>query len=437
MTARRRVAFAVSAAIIVLTASPALGQSDPVVVFYGPAEGEFLADSTMTVTGRVDRSDLLMTEIIVTLVADGPASEPIRPIEPNVKPVPEFAARFKVPKNGRYTANVEVRRVLDGVLQPVRGSRTFVVAVPPAPPTDVKVEVSPERAVTVSWAPNSEPDVYYLVSRKNEADGKLALAGGRVAQPESGRVSLVDPFPAQVGGDFSYQVVALIPGPIRGATPLRSPPGTSDKVSVAAPATTTAAPGAGGAGLFGTFPPAQTGTTARPRPLAVPDTGFSETLPFGALPAGGQIEEGEQEPRTLDVGTTTSEFVSRGRPLVPVAAGAILLLLAVHLRLLNQRVKPVPATVGGPAYSDLALLDDGGFHRDDRFEPPVVQPRPVTRARAPEPARVGPAQADLFDYEHEQPAKAVPDEAWAEREWEDEIREVDAQIRDMVGARRP
>lgn len=431
MTTRR---WATLLACLILTSlwamSPASAQSDLAVVFSGPAD---VADSTITVAGRVEGSDVAkatVTGITVTLVPDN--GEPIKAIQPNTKAVPEFEARFKVPRNGRYTANVEAQRL---VLQPVKGSRTFVVAVPPARPTDVKVEVSPERAVTVSWARNSEPVLYYLVSRKNEADGKLAPAGGRVAQPESGRVSFVDPFPALAGGDFSYEVVAVAPPAVPGGPPLRSLPGTSDKVSVAAPPATTAAPVAGASGLLGGLPATQPRASApgpAPRPLV--DTGFSESLPFGARPPGEEIiEEGEQEPRSLEVGTTTSEFVSRGRPLVPIAAGAVLLLLAVHLRLLNKRVKAAPASVSGPAYTDLAPLDDDGFH--DRLDRPVVQPRPVEPTRPPEPSRMQPPAAALFDYEHEQPVRPVPDEDWAEREWEDEIREVDAEIREVVVAR--
>ncbi|MDQ3898813.1 MAG: hypothetical protein M3326_16495, partial [Actinomycetota bacterium] len=74
-----------------------------------------------------------------------------------------------------------------------------------------------------------------------------------------------------------------------------------------------------------------------------PDPGFKGTLPFGAHPPGDELEEGAPEavPPRRGPGTVSSRIGS-GRPLVPVAGGLVLLLLAMHMRLLNRRIKDVP-----------------------------------------------------------------------------------------------
>ena len=85
----------------------------------------------------------------------------------------------------------------------------------------------------------------------------------------------------------------------------------------------------------------QAPTLPTPAPifLDLPDTGFGEILPFGVLP--DEAEPGEEDavlptsPRQREI----AQF-NRNRPLIPVAAGAVLLVLAAHIRLLNVRTKP-------------------------------------------------------------------------------------------------
>ncbi|MDP8938516.1 MAG: fibronectin type III domain-containing protein [Actinomycetota bacterium] len=445
MTAPRRVAaiLAVGAALVGLTAPPASAADELVVTIDQPPD---TTSKTVLVSGEV-KAPLELLDIdwvAVALIPERGGGAPIgardacRPCNRTDGKI-RFSVSVPVDVNWRYRAEVTAGKSL--VLTEMTGkkiSEPFAVAAPPRAPQNVKVEVSPERIVTVSWDRNPEPDMlHYVVSRKDPGGDSFRLIGEVVRHPTS---SFVDRTTTAAGGDYAYQVVAVRSGATAGS---RVSSGASEPRSISVPAPApgdaTGGPAAGRADVSGFLAnqPRTSSAPGPPRTLLPPDTGFSQTLPFGARPPAEEIEEGEQEPRSLEVGTTTSEYVSRGRPLVPVAAGAILLLLAVHLRLLNQRVKAVPATVSGPAYSDLAKLDDGGFDHNDRFEPPVIHPQPVTRIPALERLPVGPAQADLFDYEHEQPANAVADEAWAEREWEDEIREVDAQIREMVGTRRP
>ncbi len=94
---------------------------------------------------------------------------------------------------------------------------------------------------------------------------------------------------------------------------------------------------------IGSFLSGQAPTLPSPGPifLDLPDTGFGETLPFGSFPED-DIEPGEEDavlptPRARQV----AEF-KRNRPLIPVAAGLILLVMAGHVRLLNVRTKAVP-----------------------------------------------------------------------------------------------
>lgn len=445
MTTRRRVtALLAVAALVGLTPAPASAEGELAVTLSEPkVEG-----ATVTVAGEISSGLLALgseiTSVAITVV---PEVSGLKSVEaeacpcgrPDSQNAVRFSKRIPVSANGRYTARVKAtgKGLLGQELSGAAGpSKPFDIAAPPRAPQNLRVEVSPERIVTVSWDRNTEPDMlHYVVSRKDPGGDSFRLAGEVVKHPASGeRVSFVDRSTAAAGGDYTYKVAAFRQGATQGKPVSAESDARSASVPAPAPGDPAAAPSAGASGLVGGFPAAQPrGSAAGPAPRPLIDTGFSETLPFGARPPGEEIEEGEQEPRSLEVGTTTTEFVTRGRPLVPIAAGAVLLLLAVHLRLLNKRVKAAPASVSGPAYTDLAPLDDDGF--DDQLDRPVVQPRPVEPTPAPEPSRMQPPAAALFDYEHEQPVRPVPDEDWAEREWEDEIREVDAEIREVVVAR--
>ncbi len=436
----RRFGAVLAVAFMVLSSSwattpVAAAEGDQLVVTVDqPPEAPPLSSSTVVVSGGVTVRDdvnrlLLGSEIdSVTvkffregdssLIREFPACRPCVARDGQVK----FSTNITdVNTNGRYRVEVVAfKSVLAPGVADLKGTgpRTFGLAAPPRAPQDVKTEVSPERVVTVSWARNVEPDMISYAVLRRDPGAETYRQVGTVGQPTSERVSFSDSFPASVGGDFTYQVRAVR----RGATPrstVLSELTTSEKVSVGAPPAGSVVPGAGGPGLgFGTFPPAQPNSTAaaRPRALETPDTGFSKTLPFGARPPGEELAEVEEaaEPRSLDVGTTTTtESVTQGRPLVPIAAGAILLLLALHLRLLNSRAKAAPAAVSGPAHTDLAPLD----------VPPVD--RPALEPRAPEPAYDPPPRAALFDYEAQEPFEPLDDQEWAARDWDDaDAREV-------------
>jgi hypothetical protein len=215
--------------------------------------------------------------------------------------------------------------------------------------------------VELSWSRNTEPDMlYYAVFRKDPAGSKYLQVGSKVTQPASGKsVTFTDTTTTFNGGDFAYQVVAVR----RGATTTAetsSDPSSTGSASVPAPPTSSTTPVPPGSPAGGPTTTAKPGPPAgvdlggflssRAQPVALtpitvpdpPDTGFQGTLPFGARPPGDDVEDGAgQEAAASPSGS--SSIVSGGssaRPLVPVAAGLILLLLAMHMTALNRRLKP-------------------------------------------------------------------------------------------------
>jgi hypothetical protein len=469
ITHRRAVVLlVVAAAVFAVVAPPASAdkhEEDLIVVFTGPGDGATLGDSSVTVTGRVEgRQGLLnptIDRITVTLVRNGGGT--LSAVSDTKSP-PEFEARFTVPRNGRYTARVEATGkgkvpVLGVDVSDVKGSgeRSFGLAAPPRAPQDVRAEVLSPGVVTVSWIRNAEPDMlHYEVSRKAPGSDRFEPVGGRVSHPASGERVAIPDNTGPAGGDFTYRVVAVRQGADEGTT-VRS--NASAERTVAATPGAPGGPGdpggapSGAGDAISNFLSSQRGSSAAPpraRTFEAPDTGFSENLPFGARPPG-ELEEGEEaaEPRDFEVVTPRTEFVSRGRPLVPIAAGAILLLLAVHLRLLNKRVKDTasaPAVVSGPAHSDLAPLDmpmddmpmddmpmddmpmdevamDEVAVNDVPMDDMAVEEVAVNDRPLVDPYRRPRARAVLYDYEAM--VNGVDDDVWAERDWDDgEIREV-------------
>jgi len=414
------------AVLIGLATPSATAQSEDalIVTLDAPAEGAVLDSSSVVVSGEVRLRDDLNLNVLsaeigsvkVTLVPEGggPSIGPIEACPCGPTPVRFSSKPIPVPTNGRYRANV----VASGkVLSDVKGSRSraFGVAAPPRAPQDVKVEVSPERVVAVSWARNTEPDLLgYTVLRKGPGADTYVPIALNVAQPQpdSPRVSFSDSLAALTGGEFTYQVRAVRPGATPGSR-VTSEPATSEPVSLGAPAPT--GPGtAPGSGLLGTFPPAQTNSTAaRPRTVEPPDTGFSEALPFGARPSEEEQVEEPAEPRSFGVATPESEFAARGRPLVPVAAGAVLLLLAIHVRLLTKRMEAAsPSPVSGAREDEVTASDLDYVERSPRVPVPAAAVGPEPRPYGPAPRQPLYDWAQLADYARA-PVFDVEEDEWA------------------------
>ena len=438
----------------VVPASPA--GATPVIAFGQPDDGQTLDSGTVTIAGRVTDDSAFDTVKDVS-VSVGEKRSPT--FECSEVPC-SFSWRVTLPLNGPYQAKVtanEVTILLGTPGTPATQTRSFKVAAPPAKPVLDPPKVNDARNVELSWSRNTEPDMLYYAVFRKDPGGDFRQVGGKVTQPASGaKVAYTDTTTsAFTGGDYAYRVVAVRKGASGTAdTEVTSTPSSSGSATVPAlPATSTAALAPGTAAPAGGGPT----TTAKPGPPAgvdlsgflssrsqaapvapitvpeAPDTGFKGTLPFGARPPGDEVEEGEAEavpPRGRGPAAVSTRIGS-GRPLVPVAGGLVLLLLAMHMRLLNRRIKEVPvgdlpveapparATV--PAPSDVVEEEDeddwGPVDADPESDSePVPEPvadvsveAPPARVTVPEaPAPVGrPPRSAVYDVVEEQEDWAV------------------------------
>ena len=264
----------------------------------------------------------------------------------------EYNGPYTVSATGTYCAVLCLGAPQQASAAPV----SFRLGIEPAAPTDLKLSTDEDRSVTVSWARNGEPDLLYYALFRKDPGGEFRRLGADIKQPASGRPSFADSSAAGTnGGDFVYRVFAVRKGFTGDDKSTKISKASTDRtVTVAPPPTTSTNPGdpAGGpvttvAGQgvdIGSFLSGQAPTLPTPGPifLDLPDTGFGDTLPFGTLPGDDDIEPGEEDavlptPRARQV----AEFKA-GRPLIPVAAGLILLVMAGHVRLLNVRTKAAP-----------------------------------------------------------------------------------------------
>ncbi len=387
------------ALLVVAPASPA--GAEPTLTIVDPQDKQVLDKATFTV--RVSApADLVYRAREITWAVGGKTGKVACP---NV----DCAASWTVelPSNG--PKELTVSATTEGLIGLLPGPkvqaspRTFALAAPAAQPVLDPPKVNDARNTELSWSRNAEPDLlYYAVFRKDPGGTKYTQVAGNVSQSATGtKVTYTDTTTsAFLGGEYSYQVVAVR----RGATAtaeVSSAPSTARTAAIPAPPSTTStsvvpgapqpeAPPAGptttvkpgtsaGVDLSGFLSsrsqPAPVPTVTVPEP---PDTGFASTLPFGARPADLE-EEGEADAVLPDDERSFTSIISRispGRPLVPVAGGLIMLLLAMHMRLLNHRIKAEPA-------GDLPI--------DDVATPPVAAARPAPAT--PSPALATPAPA--------------------------------------------
>jgi hypothetical protein len=262
-----------------------------------------------------------------------------------------------------------------------------------ADPTGVKSSFDPAtNRITVTWAPNPEPDASYLVQEK-VGDGKWS-AGVAVPGTSTNYVKAIDQ-----PGKYQYQVAAVRPAPtgdsgnaatatttsnyvaaqavtidqVTPPTTAASPNGpdgtidTSDAgVNVPSDAPTSTAPGTHVAGAA-TGPAAAAGHSgggsAGPRPGSAshpagtalpaggeaegegPDSGFSSTLPYQTQDGSTDgLGSGDEEPQSM------SKLVNVPRPqdaralLVPLAGGLAMFVFAMQMTVLLRRGRPATAT---------------------------------------------------------------------------------------------
>ena len=405
-----------TALFAVLPASPAA--AEPVISVEQPRDGQTYESATVSFSGRVTNNSPLHNVKRVTLAAAGET----KTIDCN-DPACPFSWEIRVARNGPYELRVtatEAAILLGTPGATATRTRGFGVAAPPAKPALDPPQVNEARDVELSWSRNAEPDIlYYAVFRRDPGRSNFERVGGDVAQPRSGtKVRYTDTQTSAFnGGDYAYLVVAVRPGadgtedtkvtsdpsgtrtapvPPPPTSSTSTPPPGSPAADGGSP-TTTARPGsAAGVDLSGFL-----SSRSQPAPVAPitipepPDTGFEGTLPFGAIPPGEELEEGEPDavpPRGRGSTSSVVSTIESGRPLVPVAGGLVLLLLAVHMRLLNRRVKPVAA---------------GGDLPVEPSPAPAPAPAPVPAAEAPAPP---PAGDEILEEEEEEEDWAPVDE---------------------------
>lgn len=435
MTGRlaRRFGSAAVVVVAVLTVTPppaAFAQA--VIAIDSPKADAALTTSSVTISGSVTSdAPLLSAPKTVSLAMKDQQQSPVSCSDSPCK----FSWTVPLPLNGPYDFTVsatDATRLLGIESTAVTQSRHLTVAAPPRKPVLDPPKVTDGRTVELSWARNTEPDMlYYAVFRKDPAASKYLQVGDKVTQPASSqaKVTFTDTTTTFLGGDFSYQVVAVRKGATGTATSeVSSDPSSALAASVPPPPTTTTAapaPGApGAAGPTTTAKPGQAngvdlsgflssraGPTSLP-PITAPeppDPGFQNTLPFGARPAGDDTEPGDAQavPPTSTTHRVTS-IVTRnaGRPLVPIAGGLVLLLLAMHMRLLNKRIKPVDGDgdlpLGPPVTARAAAAGPP--------EPVVVVEPLVAHSPGPAPTSEPAPEAQVDDVLDEEAAWAPPPE---------------------------
>lgn len=468
MSRLRRVALVVgvSVAALVPLAGPASAAGGLSVTLTSPAAAS--NSSAITVAGSVSGSgnSINLTSTIVeeikmeiTPEAGGqplvvfssavpaPASPPIR-----------FSAQANLPRNGNYrlvvTAKGTANKQTVLLASPVDGSATksFAVAVAPKAPQGVAAKVNDDRSVTVSWTANTEPDLIGYQVFRSDPGGvdyfQVSPPQGVAPASCSSKCTFTDSA-ILGGGDYRYQVLAFRPNPADATKPIASTASRTTSASVPEPTPTTAGaldgvpgvpggPGTTAAPAVGSVrgPAISSFLASRPAPkpppapkiLEAPDTGFRQDLPFGARPPADDVEPGGDQLAAeppADAPVLGGENTSQTRPLVPVAAGLILVLLAGHLRLLMKRSRAVP--VGAPRRRPGGSVVVSPRPRRERIRR-VADPRTVVPFPDPMP---GAQTVTVFREEPDgmSPAGAVPtlfDAADDDIDFAEQVRLVDA-----------
>lgn len=391
--------LAVVAALTIATAAPA-SAAPPVVTVSSPGAGELFTSPSVRIAGEVHLQDLnritgRITGVVVTISGPGTSRSCDDCWNASTPYDATFGFTPQLDFNGPYSIRVVATGtdVITGT-ETAEARRSFKVEVPPAPPRDVRVEPGPDRRVTISWARNSEPDVKgYRVNRLAPGSSTPQVVGS-VDQPSSGsRVSLVDAGVPAAAGTYRYTVTAIRPDrdgvvsnrATAGSSPVTIELGAAPSAGGGPPGTDGEGPGSGPGAGTGTGPAPSlagrptgsggvssllSGAGGSPPSIAVPgglalpvDGGFSESLPF-AVP-DGEIAGDDQESDDPAVLENSSSDEDNQRALfVPIAAGLLLCVLALHMRQFNRTVLGPPRPA---AY--LPILEQGDDEQADD-EPP-------------------------------------------------------------------
>ncbi len=323
-----------------------------------------------------------------------------------------------VTRNGPYSVAATVTGNECGVLGCAQRSSTattnFSVGVRPAAPRSVRAQVNGDMTVTVSWAPNPEPDVIgYQVMRSGPGGNKTVapfLQGTSVQ--DSGTTA---------GGSFSYIVTAFRPGADGTSTPstvlsassgaaganVALPPAPTTTVGpvgqpvVVTTTTTTVTasntPATPDLSLFlnqaqqaGAIPPAppkaavhsSPGPTVKlpsvGAPVAPPDT-YAPTLPYAAPALAGGVTGGAG---VAQVPLRRQPASHHGRPLVvPVVGGLMLCAVGVLVGLANRR-RPSLKPLEPAADADTGPAMPGPARSGGNVQPASALAKAAARAAA-------------------------------------------------------
>ncbi len=353
MSGRRLLAAAGAAVFgLLLVATPA-SAAEPTVDWTNPTDEDPVITTTNglvlkgTITG--DAGDKIRNVSFALLpvgpaepdgdpcraVIDGePTFTPERPTPETPQTVPvDFEAPLKVPCNRTYEISATITYCavaltceVDVATEETTASLEFEVAIPPAQVTGLNAAYDPAtKEVRLTWNPNPEVDLlgYRVLRNPPGRDGFEPLPELFTA-PEFLDIGIDAP--------HRYQVVAVREGP---DGPIEG------KVSAAV----TAGPEPPAPTLSSTPAPrraAGSRPAVRKRTPTTVDTGFSRDLPFdpnqtttSQLPA---TTEPDGQAAVLAEFDDDEGDDDRRATLVPIAGGLALLMSAVHLRLLSNRV---------------------------------------------------------------------------------------------------
>ena len=286
-------------------------------------------------------------------------------------------APFSITSNGRYHLIISAKED-DGTLGGGTQSSTpidqfFNLDVPPAPPTGVKAAVGPDRAVSVTWDPNAEPDlVGYAVQRSDSAGSWSQIGTTDASDPAQVHPHFDDATTKDgPGGTISYRILALR----RASSPaqlVQSDPSTEARANVPAATTPTTAPQPSGgpnpAGDTVAAPSASAGSSASSPGLAkagkvdlsqfsslldkarksdkpgeAPDPGFGSTLPF--KPGSADVKEDGEGQQTLGSGDSLPTVAGIDvKTALPFVAGSLLLtVLLMHVLFVKSELRRADA----------------------------------------------------------------------------------------------
>ncbi|HEX2275400.1 MAG TPA: hypothetical protein VHG90_16170, partial [Acidimicrobiales bacterium] len=366
------------AAALLLLAAPAAAFERPTVVISAPRDGQVLV--APTISGTAEMSNALNTVVGLAIEVRPTGGGETKTCDNCHSGLGRRATSFSysppLAYNGPYDATVtavgkDILNVLGAPNEVGRATRRFKVEVKPAAPRNVKAQVNPDRSVTVSWSRNAEPDLIgYQVQRRSGGSGFTTVDS--IGQPPEGStVSLVDRGPVATGGIFEYVVLAARPnGDGDTKSPVSSTSSPTAPVSVPGPDGRPPAGGSLGAGRGSSRGApvsaslqvssflAKAGGSAPPAvqlpSVAVPDAGFSSTLPM-ELPEGDLTAEGVEPGGEMAL---EDEPVTEKRAvLIPIAAGLLLVVAAAHLRWLNKRMADASADSDLRAWVDEDVED--------------------------------------------------------------------------------